>query len=163
MKSKPSKSARKRDYLALQSLGERLIELTPEQLESMALDERLVDAVTAARSMRSHGALRRQKQLIGKLMRDKDPEPISAALHAFGQQDRVEKQTFREAEAWRDRIATGGREQLSAYFKRLGHRNEDLANDVSALLSAPHEQARREAKRRIFRRIHRDLSQKVQT
>ena len=78
--SKPSKSARKREYLALQKLGEDLITLRESELLSIPLDEDLLEAVQEARRIKAHGALRRQKQYIGKLMRHVDPEPINAAL-----------------------------------------------------------------------------------
>jgi len=78
--SKPSKSARKREYLALQKLGEELVTLRESDLLSIPLDEDLLDAVQEARRIKAHGALRRQKQYIGKLMRHVDPEPINAAL-----------------------------------------------------------------------------------
>ena len=78
--AKPSKSARKREYLALQKLGEELLTLKDCDLEEIDLDEDLLNAVLEARRMRSRGALRRQKQYIGKLMRGVDPEPIRAAL-----------------------------------------------------------------------------------
>ena len=78
--SKPSKSARKREYLALQKLGEELLTLRESELLDIALDEDLLEAVLEARQIRSHGALRRQKQYIGKLMRQIDPEPLRAAL-----------------------------------------------------------------------------------
>ena len=78
--SKPSKSARKREYLALQKLGEELVTLRESELLSMPLDEDLLEAVQEARRIKAHGALRRQKQYIGKLMRHVDPEPITAAL-----------------------------------------------------------------------------------
>ena len=77
---KPSKSARKREYIALQKLGEDLLTLKDTELETMPIDEELRDAVREARQMKAHGALRRQKQYIGKLMRHVDPEPIRAAL-----------------------------------------------------------------------------------
>lgn len=77
---KPSKSARKREHLALQKLGEELIALKPGDLKGLSLDESLLEAVMAARHIKSHGALRRQKQYIGKLMRHIDPEPIRAGL-----------------------------------------------------------------------------------
>ena len=79
--SKPSKSARKREYLALQKLGEDLIPLLESDLRSMNLGEALLDAVLEAKRMKKRGALRRQKQYIGKLMaRLDDPEPIRAKL-----------------------------------------------------------------------------------
>ena len=78
--TKPSKSARKRAYLALQKLGEELITLRESDLQAMPLDEELRDAVLEARRIKAHGALRRQKQYIGKLMGRIDPDPIREAL-----------------------------------------------------------------------------------
>lgn len=78
--TKPSKSARKREYLALQKLGEELITLRESDLLSLPLEEDLLEAVQEARRIKAHGALRRQKQYIGKLMRHVDSEPINAAL-----------------------------------------------------------------------------------
>ena len=78
--TKPSKSARKRDYLARQKIGEDLIPLQEEELRAMDLDEDLLDAILEAKRLKKHGALRRQKQYIGKLMGRVDPEPIRAAL-----------------------------------------------------------------------------------
>lgn len=78
--TKPSKSARKREYLALQKLGEELLTVKESDLLSMDLDEDLLAALQDARRIKSHGALRRQKQFIGKLMRSIDPEPIRTAL-----------------------------------------------------------------------------------
>jgi ribosome-associated protein len=77
---KPSKSARKREYLALQKLGEELITIRQSDLDSLPLDDALRDAVREASEIKAHGALRRQKQYIGKLMRNIDPEPIRAGL-----------------------------------------------------------------------------------
>lgn len=78
--AKPSKSAKKREYLALQKLGEELLTLRESDLLGLPLDEDLRDAVMEARLIKSHGALRRQKQYIGKLMRRVDAEPIREAL-----------------------------------------------------------------------------------
>jgi ribosome-associated protein len=77
---KPSKSALKREHLARQKLGEELIPLQESDLRALGLDEDLLDAVLEAKRLRKHGALRRQKQYIGKLMGRTDPEPIRAAL-----------------------------------------------------------------------------------
>lgn len=77
---KPSKSAKKREYLALQKLGEELITLRQNELDSLTLDDELREAVMEARQIKAHGALRRQKQYIGKLMRHIDAEPLRLEL-----------------------------------------------------------------------------------
>jgi len=77
---KPSKSARKREYIALQKLGEELIALKASDLDRLPLDDNLREAVLEAKQMKAHGALRRQKQYIGKLMRHIDPEPVRSEM-----------------------------------------------------------------------------------
>ena len=77
---KPSKSARKREYIALQKLGEDLITLKQSDLDDLPLDDGLREAVMEAQQIKAHGALRRQKQYIGKLMRHIDPEPLRAEM-----------------------------------------------------------------------------------
>lgn len=161
--SKLSKSARKREYLALQELGERLIDLTGEQLDGMALDEYLLDAVRTAQGMKSHGALRRQKQLIGKLMREVDPEPIRIALDAFGQHDNRARGIFHAAEKWRDRIAVEGSGVLPEFFTLTGGDNRALREQVKAYEAATHDKSRRVIRRQIFGEVHKELATKMQS
>jgi len=77
---KPSKSAKKREYLALQKLGEELITLRESELTTLPLDEDLLLAIKDAQKITARGAMRRQKQFIGKLMRHVDPEPLLIAM-----------------------------------------------------------------------------------
>ena len=160
--SRPSKSARKREYLALQSLGEQLIDLSDEQLTSLSLDDRLLDAVQTAKTMKAHGALRRQKQLIGKIMRGVDPEPVRAALEAFSRHDNQAKEVFRESERWRDRVATGGSDALAEFFELMGGENGALQAQVRAHEATADDKARRLIRRRIFSEIHKELALKMQ-
>jgi ribosome-associated protein len=67
-----SRSQLKREAEEAQRLGEQLIALKEDELEALDLPESLMDAIRAARKIRQHGALRRQRQLIGKLMRKID-------------------------------------------------------------------------------------------
>jgi ribosome-associated protein len=72
----PSKSQRKRDAHALQTLGIQLVALSAAQLARLDLPETLHEAVLAAQRMRSHGARTRQLQYIGKLMRQLEPDAL---------------------------------------------------------------------------------------
>ena len=146
----------------MQALGEQLIELTSDQLHSIGLEENLLDAILAAKSMKAHGAMRRQKQLIGKIMRDTDAEPIRAALEAYGGNDRLAKQIFRDAEHWRDRLTDKNGADLDQFFDLIGDRNETLSDAVSEWVSAPGDNQRKLAKRKIFREIHKELTSKMQ-
>ncbi len=99
-----SKTRLKKRMLALQKVGESLIELPPKQYKNIDLPEVLRVAVDAARIMTKRGALHRQKQFIGKVMRKIDAEPIEAALERLLQQDRHVARQFHRVENWRDRL-----------------------------------------------------------
>jgi ribosome-associated protein len=78
----PSKSARKRAALALQDLGKRLAELRAPERAQLPLSETLREAIAEALRLTSRGALARQFQYIGKLMREEDVDAIEAAMTA---------------------------------------------------------------------------------
>ena len=105
---RPSKSARKRAAHAVQDLGEELIRLRAAELDALQLPESLLDAIREARRISSRGGLARQRQFIGKLMRDVDPAPIRAALDARHAIDAQETERFKRIENWRVRLITQG-------------------------------------------------------
>jgi len=78
----PSKSARKRAAHAAQKLGEQLVRMRVQDLADLPLPEDLRDAIAEARRLTSRGALARQHQYIGKLMRDIDLAALETALAA---------------------------------------------------------------------------------
>ena len=152
--SKPSKSARKRALLELQELGEQLIPLSDAELDAFTLDDRIVEAIRTARSIRSHGALRRQKQLIGKLMRDLDPEPIRAGLAALRADDLAAKRVFANAEKWRDRLLREGTAAVVAFEQETGTTESGLVPLLAEYEVATSDRAEKTLRRKIFRRVH---------
>lgn len=110
----PSKSARKREMDALQVLGVSLTELEPKQLESLPISAELTRAVVALRNMKERGAIRRQRQFIGKLMRGEDAEAVREAL---AERQREHDRTTRLshlAEGWRERLLDEGTPAMEA-------------------------------------------------
>lgn len=160
--SKPSKSAKKRESLARQALGEQLVGLTVEQLRTMELRDKLFDAVIDAGKIKSRGALRRQHKLIGKLMRNVDPEPIRRALEALQRQEKTAKEIFRRAEHWRDRIMQCDRDGLNDFFEMTGKVNGGLASTITEYLASSEDVARRALRRKLFRQVHEELTAVVQ-
>ena len=79
---RPSKTQRKKQMHDLQALGSELVELNEQQLASVELPERLLDAVKEAQRMTKFEARRRQLQYIGKLMREVDRRWAAALLGA---------------------------------------------------------------------------------
>ena len=154
---KPSKSELKRRYAALQELGEQLIRLPSSQLDTLPLGDDLRAAIEQAARIKSHSALRRQRQLIGKLMRDADADSIENAFHALGGQERQAKRVFKMAEQWRDRIVREGHEAISAYAASAGQDVVELSRLYQEFSSEGSDQARKIILRRIFRVIHEQL------
>jgi ribosome-associated protein len=108
----PSKSMRKREAASAQDLGTRLIALKESELTALNLPETLHDAILLAKRITSRGGLARQRQYIGKLMRELDPAPIEAALTAESRMSALEAEQHKRIEAWRTRLLTEGKAAL---------------------------------------------------
>ena len=100
----PSKSQLKREAEALQDLGRELVKLSKDQLAKLDIPDVLRGEILEARRITSHGAIRRQMQLIGKIMRDVDPEPIAEQLAEIKGESTAAKAAFHALEQWRDRL-----------------------------------------------------------
>ena len=105
---RPSKSARKREAAAAQDLGERLIALKESDLVALNLPEKLLDAILLAKRITARGGLARQRQYIGKLMRDIDTAPIETALSAKSRATAIDAEKHKRIEQWRMRLLTEG-------------------------------------------------------
>ncbi|HEX9450999.1 MAG TPA: ribosome biogenesis factor YjgA [Burkholderiales bacterium] len=98
----PSRTRRKLDDQALQDLGEALVAVTEGKLAELDLPERLHDAIVHARGISKFGALRRQMQYIGRLMREEgDAETIRARLDAWNGVSVEETARLHLIERWR--------------------------------------------------------------
>jgi ribosome-associated protein len=151
----PSKSERKRAAHAAQDLGEALIQLRDADLAALNLPERLVDAIREARRITSRAGGARQRQYIGKLMRDIDLEPIRAALGARDEQNALETQRFKRLEFWRDRLITEGDAALEELGR--GRDNFDRPQRQQLVSAASAERARTGASGAASRELFRAL------
>lgn len=113
----PSKSQRKRDADAAQALGTRLIELKETDLQALGLPETLFDAILLAKRISSRGGLARQRQYIGKLMRELDLAPIETLLGEQARHAKFESEKHKRVEAWRARLLTEGSKALDELQK----------------------------------------------
>lgn len=76
----PSRSQKKRDSTALQALGEELIRVPLARLHTLPLTDDLREALELMTSIRGHEGRRRQRQYIGRLMRECDAQAIRTAM-----------------------------------------------------------------------------------
>jgi ribosome-associated protein len=154
-----SKTQKKKEAVSLQTLGERLVTLSAEQLKSIELPSALFNAVTLAKKLKKHGARLRQMQYIGALMRKYDPQPVQEALRRMEQGNREQSAEHRKIETWRDELIAGNdllieqfavqfplaeRQQLAILVQQA--RDERAANDP-----AP------KASRSLFRYLHKSM------
>ncbi|MFT4939930.1 MAG: ribosome-associated protein [Paraglaciecola sp.] len=104
-----SKTQLKTQMNALQKMGESLTELSPVSLAKIPMDEDLLDAVMLARRIiRKKEGYRRQLQLIGKIMRHKDIQPIEQALLVIQNSHKKSTDAFHKIELLRDEILQQG-------------------------------------------------------
>ena len=99
--ARPSKTARKREAQAAQTLGLELASLPAERLAAIALPEALRGAIDTYRRTKSHEGRRRQLQYVGKLMRGADEAALREALAAASLDSARATLALHEAERWR--------------------------------------------------------------
>ena len=101
-----SKSQKKRDMLALQDMGEELVQLSLDSIKKLDLPEQLLSAILEAKRIPTskHGAYKRQMQYIGKVMRNIDAVPIAEQLEATKAPNKKQTALHHLAERWRERL-----------------------------------------------------------
>lgn len=132
---RPSKSQRKRDMLALQDLGEKLIGLSRDQLERMELPEELAEAITFYHTLKDKEARRRHQQFIGTVMRRIDPGPLQEAFAELDQVRYQQAEDFHQIEEWRDALVADDQEvfeEIALRFSLDRTKLRQLARNAAA-------------------------------
>ena len=115
-----SKSEIKRDAEELKRLGAELVDLGKNALDKIPLDERLRNEIELAQRIKKEGR-RRQLQLIGKIMRSMDVEPIRQALDKLKNRHNQQVALFHKLEALRDRLIVQGDEAMTDVIALYPH------------------------------------------
>ncbi len=147
-----SKSQVKREMLALQSLGEKLVDLSTEQIKQIEMPQDLQEAVLFAKKIKRGEARRRQLQYIGSLMREIDPDPIRNALDDISKGRSRDAERFREIERLRDGLVEGDSQIMEEVVKRFPGANRQELSRL-ALNAAREKEANKPPKssRALFR------------
>ncbi len=151
-----SRTRKKKEDRALQTLGEALVSLSPEQLATFDLPAELREALDLARKTRQHGARRRQLQYIGALMRRIDTAPIHQALANIQRGNLAKARAFQRIEAWRDALRDGRFEMIEDILNRCPEADRQ---QLAQLARNACREARRDkgsgAYRKLFRYLQR--------
>ncbi|MEG3110409.1 MULTISPECIES: ribosome biogenesis factor YjgA [Pantoea] len=115
-----SKSEIKRDAEELKRLGAELVDLGKNALDKIPLDERLRAEIELAGRIKKEGR-RRQLQLIGKIMRSMDVEPIRQALDKLKNRHNQQVALFHKLEALRDRMIEQGDDAMTDVIALYPH------------------------------------------
>lgn len=94
----------KRDAHDLTDFGTKLLALSVDQLRKFSIPSNLLDALKVAKNIKKHGALKRQKLFIGKLLRSIDTKPIEAQFDMLLSPHKEDVKQFHDVEKWRDAI-----------------------------------------------------------
>ena len=145
-----SKSRMKREMLALQDLGEKLVELSNEQIQQLSLPEDLKDALLQAKTIKKHGAKRRQLQYIGRLMRNLDADHIHAQYDNVTQHSTAAVAQLHKIEKWRDRLL---KEEDSALDDFLQKYPDTDRQQLRQLIRTAHQEHLQNKPPKAFRKL----------
>lgn len=119
--SLPSKTKLKAEADAAQDIGRQLVALPKDRLKKLVLEEALLDAIVEAKRLTANGAIRRQMQYIGRLMREVDLAPIVEQLQKWEGKHQEENARFHQMERWRDRLLSNPKaiEEFIALYPQI--------------------------------------------
>lgn len=103
-----SKTQIKKEMLALQELGRKIIALPKVQRAKLPLSSDMEDALILADKIKNkHEASKRHMQYIGKLLREENLEAIGQAMDTIANKHQQETQKFHQLEQLRDELISG--------------------------------------------------------
>jgi ribosome-associated protein len=157
-----SKSQVKRECDALQKLGEQLLQLKPSELEKITLPEKLAAAVHEGRRLQARGALKRQRQYIGKLMREVDSENIKKQLSLIQHQHDYNIARAKQTERWRDRLLSGDNQVVTELIDAYPDIDRQHINQLVRLSKREQEAGKPPAAaRKLYKYLHEISEQQV--
>jgi len=149
----PSKTKIKQQMHDLQDIGEQLVGLSNDKLSELDLPENLLDAIGEMKRITKFGAQKRQRQYIGKLMRELDPAPIIALLEAWNGSSRQHTARLHQVERWRDRLL----ESDAALTELLASHPDADAQHLRALIRNAHKEKELNKPPKSYREIFQAL------
>jgi len=149
----PSKTKIKQQMHDLQDIGEQLVWLSNDKLSELNLPENLLDAIREMKRITKFGAQKRQRQYIGKLMRELDPTPIIARLEAWNGSSRQHTAWLHQVERWRDRLL----ESEAALTELLASHPDADAQHLRALIRNSHKEKELNKPPKSYREIFQAL------
>jgi|Laugrespbdmm15dd_1035085.scaffolds.fasta_scaffold108145_1 ribosome-associated protein len=155
----PSRSQLKRDSEALQKLGRQLAEARNDILAKCDLPDTLRAALDEYRKLTANGALRRQLQYIGRLMRDLSEANVEQIKAQFHSNVELEKKQFHQLEQLRDRLVAGDKDALAEVIATYPDADIQQLRQLIRQAGKEHEQGASPAGSRKLFKLLRELQE----
>jgi len=152
----PSKSQIKRECQHLIDLGEEILKLKKEEIQSLDLPDELEGAVTTALKIKSRSGLKRQRQYIGKLLRSLESEDIESKIRKIQHRHDTNTAQFKRLEKWRDQLIENNKNVLNEIITR--HPEVDRQH-INQLIRAAHKEKKNEKPPAAARKLFKYLSE----
>ncbi len=150
-----SKTQIKNEMSDRQALGMQLTKLAPDTLKKIGLSEELLEAVLFYKKITANGALKRQAQFIGRLMRDTDPEPIQAYLNKLKGDNAEHNAAMQRLELLRERLV----ESDDALTELISNKPELPISELRTLIRNARREKEQNKPPKAFRELFQLLKQ----
>lgn len=150
-----SKTQIKNEMNERQALGMQLTKLAPDTLKKIGLSEELLEAVLFYKKITANGALKRQAQFIGRLMRDTDPEPIQAYLNKLKGDNAEHNAAMQRLELLRERLV----ESDEALTELISNKPELPISELRTLIRNARREKEQNKPPKAFRELFQLLKQ----
>ncbi|MGY6631959.1 MAG: ribosome biogenesis factor YjgA [Wenzhouxiangella sp.] len=160
---RPSKTQLKAEANRRQKLGEALAALPASRRAAIPIDEALEEAITLYLGMRANEAKRRQRQYIGRLLRDVDVSAIEKAIDDFNAGRVANAESLHRAETWRDELI-GSDEAITRWLAQFPQTDVQHLRSLVRQARKAGDQADPEARksrsyRELFKLVRKTLEQ----
>ena len=132
-----------------------MTKLAPDTLKKIGLSEELLEAVLFYKKITANGALKRQAQFIGRLMRDTDPEPIQAYLNKLKGDNAEHNAAMQRLELLRERLV----ESDDALTELISNKPELPISELRTLIRNARREKEQNKPPKAFRELFQLLKQ----
>ena len=111
-------------------MAKNMISMPENIFKKLPLDDDLRAELEFARSIKSHGAGKRQLMTVGKMLRQRDNEELLDAVNNINLKNRQASERFHHIEAWRERLIEGSDQVLSELLKQTTNENVQILRQL---------------------------------
>jgi ribosome-associated protein len=147
----PSKSARKRERLALQDLAEEMLGLPRAALEGLGLGPDTWAAIDETARIKDRRAMRRHVKRVANCLARENTAPLQALLDARAEQARQATARHHRVERWRARLIEEGDAALTELLNAYPQADRQRLRAAVRAAERDAERGRPEAPRKLFR------------